>query len=167
MKDCGLFHDRMKALNKKILHCLTEWSNLTPNERGNFYCNVKYATSVINRQASVKQVRLAGTVPFMQLQGYSNYCGVCALNNLMGKEVISVERMNNIADDLWLRQFEQLELSLTERLQCHRTLLDSTRYTQLKKLWSVMGTVYICCLAIQQLDLCLRHHQNQTLYFNS
>ena len=61
-------------------------------------------------------------MPFMQIQGYSNYCGVCALNNLMGKEVVSVERMNNIADDLWLRQVEQLQLSLTEILQCHRDI---------------------------------------------
>ena len=67
-------------------------------------------------------MKQAGTLPFMQMQGQSNYCGLCAFNNLVGQEVISVERMNNVADDLWLRQCEQLNLSLIENMQFHRDI---------------------------------------------
>ena len=44
----------------------------------------------------------------MQLQGETNYCGECAFNNLVGKESVSVNEMNNIADDMWLQQFENM-----------------------------------------------------------
>ena len=118
----GLFAGRMQELQTKILQPLHGWSNLTSEERNSFYGNVRYALTIINRRLPSNQVKLAGTVPFMQLQGASNYCGLCALNNLLGKEVVTIEQMNNIADDLWLRQLEQCEQSLTHTLQCHRDI---------------------------------------------
>lgn len=116
----GLFTERMEEIRKKIVQSLHQWQNLTHVERNNLYNNVRYAVTVINRSTPSHQVRNAGTLPFMQLQGASNYCGLCALNNLLGKETVSVQRMNNIADDLWLRQIEQCGQSLTENMQCQR-----------------------------------------------
>lgn len=90
------------------------------DEKLNLYNNVKYAVTVINRGKISSQVKKAGTLPFMQLQGASNYCGVCAINNLLGREAVSIKYVNNVADDLWLRQIEQCEIPLTENIQCHR-----------------------------------------------
>ena len=94
----GMFTDRMKKLSKLILQWLSEWANLTADQQENLCINVRYATT-INRLASAAQVKCAGTLPFMQMQGCSNYCGVCAFNNLMGEEIMTVQSFNNIADD--------------------------------------------------------------------
>ena len=118
----GRFTERMETLKGRTVHLLQEWVHLTPAERNNFYQNVRYAVTVINREAASHQIKTAGTLPFMQLQGASNYCGVCALNNLLGKDVISVRCMNEAADDLWLRQVDELGQPLTENLQCHRDI---------------------------------------------
>ena len=115
----GIFTERMMAISTKILQTLHEWSNITPEKRKMFYRNVRYAVTIVNREAPSHEVRLAGT---LQVQGASNYCGLCALNNLLGKDAVSVRRINNIADDLWLRQIEQFEQTLTENLQCHRDI---------------------------------------------
>ena len=62
----------------------------------------------------------AGTLPFMQIQGQSHHCGVCAINNLLGQKLFTVNRVNNAADDIWLRQFEDLGLNVTDDIQAHR-----------------------------------------------
>ena len=58
----------------------------------------------------------------MQYQGCSAYCGLCALNNAYREERFTVEMLDNIADDLWLRQIEQLGMSLTSELQSLRDI---------------------------------------------
>ena len=120
----GIFSERLQDLMKRFLQTLQEWYTLTPDEKSHFYRNVIYAVTIINREASSNEVKVAGTVPFMQIQGASNYCGLCGLNNILQKEVISVKHMNNIADDLWLRQVEEcaLGLSLKGNLQYHRDI---------------------------------------------
>ena len=49
----------------------------------------------------------------MQLQCEANYCRVCAYNNSVGKESISV---NDIADGMWLQQFENMGFVLTDNV---------------------------------------------------
>ena len=116
----GIFKERMGDIKKKALQLLQTWCDLTSAERKNLHRNVQYADNIINQGRESRQLKNAGSLPFMQLQGMSNYCGLCALNNLLGKETISIKHMNNIADDLWLRQIEQCGQPLTENLQCHR-----------------------------------------------
>ena len=118
----GIFKERMGDIKKKALQLLQTWCDLTSAERKNLHRNVQYADNIINQGRESRQVKNAGSLPFMQLQGMSNYCGLCALNNLLGKETISIKHMNNIADDLWLRQIEQCGQPLTENLQCHRDI---------------------------------------------
>ena len=57
----------------------------------------------------------------MQLQGETTYCGVCAFNNSVGNESISV---NDIADDMWLQQFENMGFVLTDNaMYSHKGIL--------------------------------------------
>ena len=46
---------------------------------------------------TANSVKQAGSLPFMQLQGDSNHCGVCAFNNLVGQEVTIVHEINEAA----------------------------------------------------------------------
>jgi hypothetical protein len=135
----GLFTERIEGLRKKIVQSLHEWCNLTPAERTNLYGNVRYAVTIIDRGTPSHQIKNAGTLPFMQLQGASNYCGLCAVNNLLGKEIVSVQRMNNIADDLWLRQIEQCGQFLTENLQCHRDINGFYSFQTMEEILECFG----------------------------
>ena len=65
----------MEDLKKKILYFLHVWCDLTPDERINLHKNVRYAVSIINQARESKKAKIAGTLPFMQFQGASNYCG--------------------------------------------------------------------------------------------
>ena len=121
------------------MQSLHEWCNLTPAERTNLYGNVRYAVTIIDRGTPSHQIKNAGTLPFMQLQGASNYCGLCAVNNLLGKEIVSVQRMNNIADDLWLRQIEQCGQFLTENLQCHRDINGFYSFQTMEEILECFG----------------------------
>ena len=98
----------------------TAWRTLTHAQKCNLYLNVRYIIQTINVNVSAHCVKLAGSLPFMQLQGFSNQCGVCAINNLCGAEVTTVHEMNKVADELWLEQFENLELSMIDDVQRHR-----------------------------------------------
>ena len=76
----------------------------------------------------LQTVKQAGTLPFMQLQGLSNHCGVCAINNVAGQEVTNVPEA---ADELWLKQFEKTGCLVTDDIQRHR---DSNGFHSLKTL---------------------------------
>ena len=131
--------DRMKKLSKHILQWLSEWANVTADQQENLRINVRYATTIINRQASSAQGKCTGTLPFMQIQGCAKYCGVCAFNNLMGEEIMTVQSFNNIADDLWLRQCEQFEI---ESLQYHRDISGFYSINTIEEVADCHG----CCL---------------------
>ena len=119
----GLLKKRIKPLQLQIRTHLEKWQELSATSQKHLYTNVMYIDKVLNRHSLCRQeVRLVGSLPFMQIQGRSNYCGLCAINNAFGEEKMTIERMNYIADDLWLRQFEQLHQSLTDSIQHHRDI---------------------------------------------
>ena len=96
----------MAILKEQVLYGLKIWTTLTRDQQMNFHKNTRYIIQVINQCIHRDRgIKAAGTLPFMQLQGETTYCGVCAFNNLVGKESISV---NDIADDMWLQQFENM-----------------------------------------------------------
>ena len=138
----AFFTERLKVLKKQILHWLENWLTLTAEQQENLHQNVIYTTTIICRQSGASQVRPAGTLPFMQLQGQSNYCGLCAFNNLVGQEVITVQRMNNVADYLWLRQSEQLNLSLIAISQRYQWFSFNGRSCRV--LWILTGITTSC-----------------------
>ena len=116
----GSFAARMDILGKEIEKFLKAWHALTHEQKFNMYLNARYIIQTINVHTTANSVKQAGSLPFMQLQGDSNHCGVCAFNNLVGQEVTTVHEMNVAADELWLRQFEILGLSITDDVQRHR-----------------------------------------------
>ena len=73
--------------------------------------NVTYASRTLFRSSSAARQRQLKMVTvgevFFQTQGYTNYCGTCCLNNLLGPNnygnfPISVQEMDAEADRLWL-----------------------------------------------------------------
>ena len=117
----GIFVDRVTTHSDIIDQFLHNWQLLSNNQRINLYNNTRYILDVINRNSpTIQTIRDAGTLPFMQLQGQSNYCGMCAVNNLLGKDAIACTQIDSVADDIWLRQSEVCGLSLTDEFQSHR-----------------------------------------------
>ena len=76
--------------------------------------NLTYASRTLFRSSSAARQRQLKMVTvgevFFQTQGYTNYCGTCCLNNLLGPDnygnfPISVQEMDAEADRLWLSVF--------------------------------------------------------------
>ena len=93
---------------------------MTDDEKKNLYCNTRYIIDTTAVHKQMDDVMVVWSVPFMQTQGLSHYCSVSAFNNLVGKEVTTAREMNDVADVLWLRNFEDLQLSVTADVQRHR-----------------------------------------------
>ena len=90
----NLYIARTETLKHAIQRSFAVWHTHTHAEKCNLYLNARYLIQTINVHASADRVKQAGTLPFMQLQGLSNHCGVCAINNVAGQEVTSVPEMN-------------------------------------------------------------------------
>ena len=118
---CGPFTKRVEKLRNNVRESLRKWQSLPEQQKHHVYKNTKYIVNVINKQSSSdSSVKEVGTLPFMQVQGHSNHCGVCALNNLVGRKFFTVQAVNKAADDVWLRQFEHIGLNITDDIQDHR-----------------------------------------------
>ena len=136
----GYFTERIKKLKVQIQRYLDKWNELSLVSQRNLYRNVIFMHKILNQHSLCKQeVKLAGTLPFMQFQGRSSYCGLCALNNAFGEEKVSVLYMDHVADDLWLRQFEELGQSLIDSIQPLRDINGSYSLHVLEEVASVHG----------------------------
>ena len=72
----------------------------------------------------------------MQSQGQSNYC---AINNAYSNAKLTVEQLDNIADDLWLWQVEQFSLDLTDELQIQRDVNGFYSFEVLREVVNCFG----------------------------
>ena len=153
----GLLKDRLTQLKQHILDQLEMWTQLSPDERKNFHNNMKYISKVLGCHASTKlkaQVRSAGTIPWMERQGRSNYCALCAINNVYGSKRFSIEQLDYIADDLWLRQFEQCGMTITEELQAQRDTAGFYALQVMQEAFECFGDVLVGLQAkVAQLEL--------------
>ena len=126
------------------------WHTHTHEEKCNLYLNARYIIQTINVHASADRVKQVGTLPFMQLQGLSNHCGVCAFNNVAGQEVTNVPEMNEAADELWLEQFEKIGCLVTDDIQRHRDSNGFHSFETLEIIGSKHGLKFVV------LDSCIR-----------
>ena len=89
LKIKGLF-ERVEILQQEAQYGLKVWSTLTTEQQMNLHKNTRYMMEVINQYTlRDRGIKLAGTLPFMQLQGGTHLCGLCAFNNLVGKETVT------------------------------------------------------------------------------
>ena len=112
------------------------------------HCSVQ-AKSAFQREVQVLGIHADSTIqspvhishhnPWMQSQGKSNYCGLCAINNAYSDEKLTVEQLDNIADDLWLRQLEQFSLDLTDELQIQRDVNGFYSFEVLREVVECFG----------------------------
>ena len=130
----GKFASRVARLGGEIQKCFVQWNNLSDDQKRNLYLNTRYIIDTIAVYKQMDAIKLARLVPYMQHQGGSHYCSVNAFNNVVGKEVTTACEMNDVADDLWLKNFEHLELSVTDDAPRHR---DSNGFHSI----DVMATV--------------------------
>ena len=99
------------------LHILQKnWKSLTSSQRNSINSNVMYIARVICTNCSSMPTVLCavGSEVFMQNQGNTALCGLCALNNAYQAEVFDVVSLNRAADELWIKQSTDLHLPITE-----------------------------------------------------
>ena len=99
------------------LHILQKnWKSLTSSQRNSIKFNVMYIARVICTNCSSMPTVLCavGSEVFMQNQGNTALCGLCALNNAYQAEVFDVVSLNRAADELWIKQSTDLHLPKTE-----------------------------------------------------
>lgn len=106
---------------------LQSWDKLSDEMKENFHSNMKYATSIIGEfasQATQMHVNIISNSPFMQVQGSTGYCGLCAVNNAMqGKKLLTIKDLDQIADRLWLQHFDnEYGCTLTDEVQAMRSI---------------------------------------------
>ena len=85
------------------------------------------------------QVHISHHKPWMQSQGQSNYCRLCAINNVYSDEKLTVEQLDNIADEFWLCQIEQFSLDLTDELQIQRDVNGFYSFEVLREVLECFG----------------------------
>ena len=119
-KKCDALNSGFKRLGNEIGKGFEQWNTLTDNQKQNLYLNTKYIVDTITIHKHTDAIKQARSSLFMQVQGISHYCSVCAFNNLLGKEVTTAREMNEVADSLWLRNFMDIQLSVTDAVQRHR-----------------------------------------------
>ena len=138
----SLFKERISSLQLQITQYLTSWKQLTIQSKQNLYCNVRYMAQVLGVHADSiiqSQVHISHHKPWMQSQGQSNYCGLCAINSAYSNEKLTVDQLDNIADELWLRQIEQFSLDLTDELQIQRDVNGVYSFEVLREVVECFG----------------------------
>ncbi|XP_074660589.1 uncharacterized protein LOC141913049 [Tubulanus polymorphus] len=99
-----------KLTNPKILNAFIDLniSEMCGEELRGVHDNLLYASTVIGKTApSHRHIEVRANcdgVMYMQTQGSTNYCGLCAVNNLVGASAISIKYMDSISDALWIGQ---------------------------------------------------------------
>ena len=121
----GEFAERVLALTAMMFSALEVWDDLYDVEKCSLYENAAYVTKIVGVSPSTtvkNQLAVTSKRPFMQFQGCSAYCGVCAINNALQSCATTVEKLNYIADSKWLLQIEEVGLTICDDLQKMRDI---------------------------------------------
>ena len=102
-----------ETLAEKVYKCLSS------QERTNLSQNLTYVRDVIGKPSKGSNLITTTTNQFMQKQGSSALCGLCTLNNLLGKEEFQSKDLDEIADNMWFQQIHN-GLLLTDEMQFTR-----------------------------------------------
>ena len=111
---------RVKAIFSKILSAVEIWNDLYDVEKISLLNNATCVTKIIGMappSALKNQLAVTNERPFMQFQGSTSYCGVSVLNNALQYCAVTVEKLNDIADNQWLQQIEDIGLTICDELQ--------------------------------------------------
>ena len=90
---------------------------LTDVERKNITSNVTYIAMVISKVGHKGNASLSNAKSeiFMQIQGSSALCGLCALNNAYQANVFDNAKLNELGDELWIMHYTQMHMPITEQ----------------------------------------------------
>ena len=152
MVQCGVFTSRVEKIVNQIGKCVSQWNTLDDDNKENLYLNTRYIIDTISMHKQTDAIKQVSSMPFMQNQGASHYCSVCALNNLVGKEITTAHEMNDVADNLWLNHFDYLGQSVTDNIQPHRDpngfhTIDTMQQIAMKNgycLWTLDKKIQSC-----------------------
>ncbi|XP_076075834.1 uncharacterized protein LOC143046560 [Mytilus galloprovincialis] len=101
----------LSTFEEKIRELTNIWDNLSDEERRAMSLNMDYVTNVLFKCPSERRLSEVASVfvggHFIQWQGNTNYCGLCAVNNIIGSTAdgifpVLIADMDHIADELWL-----------------------------------------------------------------
>ena len=111
----------------------TIWGTLSQVERNNVTCNLNYIVMMMSNIGleSKSSLRNAKSAIFMQIQGSTALCGLCALNNAYQVNVFDNVMLNQLADELWIKHYTELEMPMTEK---YTPLRDENGYYSIEVL---------------------------------
>ncbi|KAL3855783.1 hypothetical protein ACJMK2_014983 [Sinanodonta woodiana] len=117
---------RLQIVEDICRHALDSFSELLSENIQNLQHNLKYAQAILFRSAELNRRRqvfvhnIEGYV--IQLQGNTNYCGLCCINNALGPTEdanfpVSIEEMDLVADLLWIGMAQNPALGVLTKLE--------------------------------------------------
>lgn len=122
---------------------LASSDQISSTEQNALLSNIKYAREVLfaepsNQRKSEVQVCLSD-YGYFQVQGFSNFCGLCALNNAVGDiaNFFSIEELNTIADRLWLSMIQNPSHGVLQQAEPMR---DKEGFYSVEVLRTALGT---------------------------
>ncbi|KAL3887374.1 hypothetical protein ACJMK2_027316, partial [Sinanodonta woodiana] len=109
-RDC-----RLQIVEDICRHALDSFSELSSENIQNLQHNLKYAQAILFRRAELNRY-------VIQLQGNTNYCGLCCINKALGPTEdanfpVSIEEMDLVADLLWIGMAQNPALGVITKLE--------------------------------------------------
>lgn len=92
------------------------YKSISKDQKAVFQKYVTYIVDVIgNPSSGANQLLICRLTDnaFFQSQGASLLCGVCAINNSVGREIVTVEDLDIVADKLFIESIHKGEINLT------------------------------------------------------
>ncbi len=124
-KSKSLCSGALLSFHSKCEEVIELWDHLPKKDRASLSQNIQYAVSIIGKHASpptLQNIRVVSSDPFMQVQGSSAWCGLCALNNAAGTEAFTPLFLDEVSDNIWLRLFEDIGSTLLDYYEPIRSI---------------------------------------------
>jgi len=158
--DDAVLHPREECLNLKdyvevVNSTRDNLMSYSDIELDNIVHNIKRTAQLITRSVDSSRLQQIRTVVGsngipIQVQGISNYCGLCCINNLLGPDndghyTYSAAEMDNVADGLWLTLLRDTQLAVPRTLVQLRDLEGFYSYDVMHKCLQLKGFELLPC----------------------
>jgi len=139
--------DSISSLCKTTQILVNEkWKTLTEVEKKNVTSNITYIAMVMSKVRCEGNASLSNAKSdiFMQVQGNSALCGLCALNNAYQANIFDDAMLNELGDGLWIMHNTQMHMPITEQ---YTPLRDANGWYSIEVLLSAVkhhGDIATC-----------------------
>ena len=141
-KQTSLCSQAFLNFNSKCGEVMELWDQLPKEDKASLSKNIQYAVSILGKHASTSSllnIRVVSRNPFMQVQGSSAWCGLCALNNAAGSELFTPMYLDEVSDNVWLSLFEDIGSTLFDYYEPLRSIDGDYNIEVLMQAAALMG----------------------------